>query len=353
MKLRSLLRSYKVQTVVPEPYVLFPPWLYEEPVSAILPHILAEIRPVRGFDLFAKVAAYRWDRTNRAAWKLLTDNQKIVFEHPPPEVDRHLHRIIHGYSSAVCSATDANPFYDTPLYPWEIIKDKLRMPWMGGADIYDSLILEALKVGRAQVTPFSLFASDADAMGFDGLLAAELRRMFHNLSLDEAAQYRARSDRKLQHCDRLREFRSTRKLPPNPFHAFFKAELLLLNSEDQQLPAADINRILGQKWKALTDSQRAQYNGVFLSPNCRFHRETVLDRQTELVMDYIFELGLVEDWAGDWRKWRAEVVGNMFYLDKMYFPYIVQRRAGKYELESKPAEFEELSLGTEKLKSEN
>lgn len=311
-----------MQWILPEPYNLFDPELYEKsPLSFDF-----SSSPCKGVELFSKVASYHSAKANRAAWKSLLPEQREIFENPPEEVNVHLHRLAHGYSTATYSQNETNPYYDAWLYPWEIIKDKLRMQWMFGADIYDSLILEALGLTKAQVTPKNLFASDNEAMGIDEVLAGDLSRSFRRLLPEERAEYEARSTKKTEFCNRLRLFNSSRKLPQKPFQTFFKSQFPQLESPYDKLSVQEKSKYLSQKWQEMSEPEKSKYEGVYTSAKGRIHREKILDDKTELVMDYIFEVGQVENWTGDWRKWRRQVAGEMHYLDKIYFPYVVQKK---------------------------
>lgn len=343
MLLTKLLRKLRIGGIIPEPYSLFSPDLpQKEPLSF---HVESNLS---GVDLFSKVAGYHSANANRTAWKLLSPEEKEPFMKPHPAVNIHLHRIADAYRLAD-SRDGRNPYYNAWLYPWEIIKDKLRMRWMLGIDIYDALIIEALTVTKIQVTPKKLWEGEVEWRAqreqepgnelerIEGLGSFPEDANFSQQSLfsklpDELKnEYKERSRRKTEYCARLQASKSGRKVPTTPFQSFFRSQFGLM---DPALLLQEKSQIIGAKWKTLSEEDKGQYKGLDVSAKGRIHREKILDGRTELVMDYIFG-GNVDGWRGDWRVWRREVVGEMYYLDKMYFPYVLQKRRGGIEMEGR------------------
>lgn len=318
------LRKLRQPWILPEPYFLFDAALLSrKPLSfrCIGP-------PATGVGLFSKVAGYHSQNANSEAWKLLLDAQKRNFVDPPHEVNVHLHRIEHGYSEAAKSDNDDNPYLHAWIYPWEIVKDKLRLQSVFGADIYDVLILEALTLTKSQVRPRKLFESDEIAKVGGTTEPDELRRRFRALSKQERAEYDARSARKLEFCDLLNNFKTRPKIPPSPFQKFFKSKF----AGSEGTSVQEKTRKLSKQWRSMTQTEKLQFEGVNISAKGRIHRESVLDAKTELVMDYIFGAGKVSGFSGEWRQWRSHVAGSWHYLDRIYFPWVVQRKGKAIEM---------------------
>lgn len=346
MLLTKVLRKLRIGGIIPEPYSLFSPDLpHKDSLSFPLESTLS------GVDLFSKVAGYHSANANRTAWKLLSAEQKDAFMDPNPAVNIHLHRIADAYRF-VDNQDGQNPYYNAWLYPWEIIKDKLRMRWMFGIDMYDALIIEALTVTKTQVTPKKLWEGEVewraqreDELGNELEMLEELevlekrnfledtnfsqRQLFSKLPNQLKNEYQERSRRKTEYCGRLKASKSARKVPTTPFQSFFKSQFGLM---DRALLLQEKSQVIAKNWKTLSEEEKGQYKGFDISAKGRIHREKILDGRTELVMDYIFG-GKVVGWRGDWREWRREVVGEMYYLDKIYFPYVLQKRRGRVEME--------------------
>lgn len=328
MLLAKSLRKLKVGGIIPEPYSLFTPKLKEKD-----PHEFGAESQISGIDLFVKVAGYHSLNANHTAWKLLSPEQQKEFISPHPQVNVHLQRIAQAYKDVDTHVGD-NPYYNAWLYPWEIIKDKLRMRWMFGADIYDTLIIEALTLTKSQITPKALWRGDVEWREEKqdlGLVQSDeiiLVDLFRKLPTTVKNEYIQRSIRKTEYCERLRQFNSARKVPTTPFQTFFKSEFAQL---DSGMSLQEKSKFLGVKWKSLSEDEKSKFKGTEVSAKGRIHREKLLDAKTEMVMDYICG-GYVEGWSGDWREWRREVGGGMYYLDKIYFPYIVQKRGSGIEM---------------------
>lgn len=371
MLLTKALRKLKVAGILPEPYSLFSPdLLLKDPLS------FAVQNEVSGIDLFSKVAGYHSVNANRTAWKLLSPEQKRVFLTSHPAVNIHLRRIEEAYKMVDCH-DGLNPYYNAWLYPWEIIKDKLRMRWMFGVDIYDALIIEALTLTKSQVTAKRLWEGEVEwreqnlweeglkmegvdnelgigkekekgneiekeegtgiekeegiGIGKEGLYKGNKishSDQFENLPRELKLMYEERSRRKTDYRAQLQAFNSARKVPITPFQTFFKYQF---GNLEPSVSLQEKSKIISAKWKSLSEDEKRKYKGVDVSAKGRIHREKLLDGRTELVMNYIFG-GKVEGWNGDWQEWRRKVGGDMYYLDKMYFPNVFQKRKGGIEM---------------------
>lgn len=243
----------------------------------------------------------------------MTEQQRLLFYNPPEEVYRHWDRIQKGYTIASESPNEDNPYYYLDLYPWEVIKDKLRYPPLSGADIYDWLIQEAFRCTKSRVRSKHLYRGEAAMKDWP-------LRNYKNLSSSQTAKYESWSSQKCEyilHRDHIHESRDV--FTRNGYGVYFRKRSFELG----KLLVQEKTRQISAEWKLLLPDKKSTYGRKNHSLRARAYKEYILEQQTSLVMDYIFKYGTVENFFGDWRSWRKKIEGNLFYLERMYFPVIV------------------------------
>lgn len=317
--------SFKASSLISQPYKLIRPELVLKS-----PPVDLSQKTTTGVELFARVSGYKAKDSAVNAYRRLTPDQERIFEQPPPAVGEHMNRIAQGYQLAISSKEIVNPYYDTWLYPWEIVKDKLRAKWAFGMDIYDILIHEALGLKKSHLTPSAVFRGECEEK--DELLKrSAIEKLFRELSEDDLARYDAISKAKVEYYEQLTKFKSKGSNSDTAYRAFFTSILSKEDNPYSGLSWPEKNSAVGKAWKELPEEEKSKYKGNVTYPRGNIHREKLLDERTDLVMDYIFKFGEVENWTGDWRKWREEVTGGMYYLDKLYFPYVVQTKGQSHK----------------------
>lgn len=325
---RHYLRGMKIMPLVPEPYDLgFLPCSWE---------FQRDLVRITGYDLFAAVSPYSQPLVNKQHWAALTEEQKQKFE-GSREIDDHYRRIQFGYEYVKHSQDWHNPYKGLGLFPWEIVKDKLRnfnpARKTLDRDLYDRLIGEALAIKKLKVGPKLLFK--CEQIWLDGqktMSAKKANDRFKLLTEREKQVWKDREAKKLVHCEILklmRQFNVDGNAKQTPYTAFYKNIYPRLKGVTLQ----EKNKIAGQKWRAMNEAERAAFPGDRSYFNSRVYKELLLDATVELVMDYIFKAGSVKGYEGDeWRFLRKSFTHDMHYLDRVYFPYIVQKDGDKMVL---------------------
>lgn len=301
--------------LLPEPYRLFPATLYEN-----VPEVAPAPVPT-GLTLFDKVAGYKSFAVSKRIWATLEHSMQRVFDEPPEPFAWHYRRIAQGYEAAATSTDDFNPYYELTLYPWEIVKDKLRHRPMFPADVYDMLIDEAFGLRKGRLKPEALWRNDM-------LLEGKEPGQFRLEPPEVRETYTERARRKLNFHERMVHEMNARPQAYSPYQHFFVQH----QQEHSTLPTPERSKILGERWRAMSSDEKKAYGELSTLLRTRRYREQKLQAKTDLVMDYIFQTGTVEGFTYDWRHWRARTCGDWFYLDKLWFPYLYQRTKGTAEL---------------------
>lgn len=288
---------------LPQPYRLFR-WPIHHQYSG---------KQVDPLTLFTQALGVKTKACGPRLWRNLSPEKKQVFESLLEEMMRHYERIQKGYELVSTSRSDENPYYDLNLYPWEIIKDKLRSRITLGSDVYDWLIQEAFLSSLKDISPGSLYSGEAALNGWDIIeywaLPETTRSKYHK-------QWISKKDY-ISHRDYVYESRSV--VAKTAFNVFFKEKVGNL----KELSLSQKQRAASVEWKKMLPTEKAKYGYKRISPLRRDFREFNLEQQTSLVMDYIFKYGTVENVSMDWRVWRDAIVGDLIYLDKMYSKKIV------------------------------
>lgn len=301
----------KPSHILPQPYDLFrSPICYSYKGSKY-----------SGQELFIQALGIKASQNVPYVWKKLAEEKKQVFSSPPVLVHHHLERIRSGYEIASTSDNNENPFHELGLYPWEIVKDKLRQRRPFGSDIYDWLIREAILCTKACFSPEKL-ACDED------IIKGQNTTSFTDLPNSIRAKYEQLSVRKLEFV----AHRSSQL--PGPAYEVkpaFNKFVDLRKGMYSDLPFAKRLAVLGEEFKKLLDTEKKEYGTNRRIYRRRDFREFVLENELSLVMDYIFKFGSANAEFSDWRDWRKSVAGDLIYLDQMYSPVIVVSDA-QYEI---------------------
>lgn len=311
--------------VLPQPYKLFHKSLLtgselNETRDFVKKHKWQESPPIEGFELFRQAMGLGTDPYVQSLWDKLSENQRQTFVKPPPKVYEDWLRISQGYEDAskvLAESPSENPYFNTQLYPWEIIKDKLRNKPVFAADIYDQLIHEVMNPPKYLFRPGSLYENYRTYFKEPD----EWMLAYKYLTEEEKAEYVAVSKQKNSFLRRKDDYRRAKGSFLKGYDVFTKEysrEIGDLISEPEK------TEFIKQQWqqeKLVTLVQRRQAT----------LREISLETQLAMIMDYIFEYNTVENCNVDWRQWRQHVSGNYHYLDRLLFPYVVNVWGDKIE----------------------
>lgn len=303
---------------------------------------------VTGFELFK--IELQLKRNEKKYWAMLSSNDKEAYN--DSNTVRHLYnerlRIWMGYEIVEYLKRNLpkymfNPYPLLGLYPWEIIKDKLRSNrevYDFEKDYYDTLIKETF--GRnSQRKALQIYYTDILHDTKDGnLYYAKVEKMFNNLSPSRKQYYLEKERKRQEHASKIR-LRSYKQKSPYlkfliQFNKTYHPTLDELNSLDanaskNNMRKLALNKAAGREWKSLTEEQKKQYeNERTLSPNTRLYKEMILDWKVEMVMDYIYEVGGVNGLQSsyDWRKDMHEKKNGYRYLEKLYVDNLVYLHNG-------------------------
>lgn len=288
--------------ILPQPYKLFK-WPFE--------HINYG-KKYGPEELFGQALGFQTKTHQPILWRKLTGEQKELFQSVTPQVHEHLARIRTGYELSSNSNNVENPYYDLGLFPWEIVKDKLRYPPNFGADVYDWLIKETFLSTSSWVSPENMHLGEV-------LIAGDVRDYSH-LPDTTKSRYQIQSEQKMEYILQRDLLLNNQSLSSKTaFNVFFKTRSSKLSN---LLVAARLKQV-SREWKQLLAKDKKTYGLKRIAPKRRDYKEFKLEQQTSLVMDYIFKFGTVENFSGDWRSWKKTIAGDLIYLDRIYFPKLV------------------------------
>lgn len=311
-RLRTLKNPYtQPEIILPQPYKLFDKSL----VNFLDVHVTTpntkKYPLLNGIQLFRQVTGLNTNVYLRTFWDKLSDKQKEIFLNPPAKVHQHWVRISSGYEEAskiLEESASENPFFHTKLYPWEIIKDKLRNKPAFVADVYDQLIHEVMNPPKKLFKPAALYNNFRTYFGDSD----EPMVVYKSLPRKQRIEYLAISKLKIEFTRRISDFRRAQVSLRKGFNEFekeYSREIGLSMAEPEK------SQFIKQQWEHEKLSTWA-YKRQLIS------REINLELQVAMIMDYIFEYNVVENGDLDWREWREKVSGGFHYLNRILFPYV-------------------------------
>ncbi|KAK6465548.1 hypothetical protein DFJ63DRAFT_24627 [Scheffersomyces coipomensis] len=215
-----------------------------------------------------------------------------------------------------------NPYPLSGLYPWEIIKDKIRKRSLRNKrkrtifefewDYYDQLIKEAFG-SNVKRTAVQIYYTQLRSIFPDQKYTfTNVFKEFNQLSDSEKQIYYDTEARFHEQAIVSRDRVST--VNSRTFRTFYKQYIATTEYDQRQL----LNAI--RIYKQMDATQRNSYSRA---RQCTFHkyREETLDLQTAMVMDYVYYVGGVEghppgsfDWYNDMKRQTK----GFTYLDKCY-----------------------------------
>ncbi|CAN3356100.1 hypothetical protein DICA4_C05248 [Diutina catenulata] len=247
-------------------------------------------QPVSGVFLLQKQLNYAAKGSKFTLRRRLGDQSNKI-ENPDPGLFEHEQRIWHGYEVVEHNrrhSDDANPYVGSGLWPWEIIKDKLRYSQDREefeVDLYDEVI--DLAMGRK---PLAVVGEWVDRPPTDawlrshynlvGLATGRERMAFFNFYRDYAVPAR------------LKAWRADKD------------------------PQAAMRA--STAWYAMSENTRMQYGLPRGVGQTRYYKECMLDLHTAIVLDFVCYGWLKNgyDWMADYRK-VVEPKG-LTYVNRMY-----------------------------------
>ncbi|CUM50577.1 unnamed protein product [Debaryomyces tyrocola] len=301
-----------------------------------------------GFELFK--IELQLNRNEKNYWSMLSSRDKEGYYNS--QIVERLYnerlRIWMGYEIVAylkrnLSKYMFNPYPLLGLYPWEIIKDKLRVK--GDIhdfekDYYDTLIKEAF--GRnSQRKALQIYYTDIlHEIDDDNLYYAKVEKMFSSLPPPKKQYYLDKERKRQEHAMKIRLRPYKQKTPYLKFLVQFSKiyeptneELNNLNSKasENNMKKLATTKAAAREWKTFTEEQKKLYEDVDkVSSNTRLYKEKILDWKVEMVMDYIYEMGGVYGLQSsyNWREDMHEKINSYRYLNKMYVDKLVYLHKG-------------------------
>lgn len=294
-----------------------------------------------GFELFKSQLCL--GLKSKKYWESLSGPEKEIFT--SKRILQHLfmesQRIWEGYEiveylKRYLVKYLTNPFLLLSLYPWEIIKDKLRRKspiYDFEKDYYDTLITEAF--GRnSQRTALSIFYTDLrNDFPNEKFTFARVQQLMLLLPPEHKQYYQNKEKMRHLHSQNVRQ--KLRK-NQNIFLEFVKQFLRNNKSRKVDGTRGFQLRAAAKEWNSISHQEKLSYkNKESIPPNCRLYKENLLDWKVEKVMDYIFYVGGVAglNTSFDWRKNLSERTHGYRYIQKRYvyaLPYLLN---GKIHLD--------------------
>lgn len=293
---------------------------------------------VTGFDLFK--IELMLQANQKKYWSSLSKEDKERYNNS--KVNEYLHnekiRIWQGYEiveylKRYLQTYMHNPYPLLGLYPWEIIKDKLRdkrVVYEFERDYYDTLIKETF--GRnSQRRALQIYYTDAKYQLADEVLNyATVSRMFRDLPSHQKDYYLEKERKRQEHSKKVKNFpykKSTAYLRyAKEFSRTYEPSGEELMSVDSKVSSKNIYKMAitkaaGREWRKLSEEEKQSYeSNDMLSSNTRLYKEMILDWKVSMVMDYIYDVGGVTglNEPYDWRADMHSKSNGYRYTNRMY-----------------------------------
>lgn len=345
-----------------------------------------------GIKLFEFQSGYKNPSDVKNIWNLLSKNERDHFTNGPniDKLFKEQIRIWQGYEinehirrNPTSVEEQENPFLLLTLYPWEIIKDKLRSKRKIqeiNIDYYDLIIANVIDKRGKTPSGKTLLRYQKPKENFNRLTSPEKqewmnrsereydnKQLYHEQkikfqnfqsSMQEGLtgyhlfhqeQYQLYSKKNIEETIKAASIKKWNnistdergeyyKLPESKsgligFDKFCQAEIEnYMENKYTELSHNKINLNIGKAWKALSDEKKSQYtneNEGF--SNTRAYRELILDFKVMRIMRFIYDVvGIVGLKPGefDWKSDMKSKTQGFTYLDKYYTDKIIQRQKG-------------------------
>lgn len=291
-----------------------------------------------GFDLFSHQAQLLAKQKHKRLWKDLSNDIKQSFGTIKDDIYLHLLRIWRGYEVVEYikryeNKHRFNPYPFLGLYPWEIIKDKLRAkksPHEFERDYYDNLISESFN--RRFMKPATIYRAQNGHV------------LFKDLLVEEKEQSVSLADR------RTKFIMSTSRHPKfsSAYLNFYKQNYSNYSpsrEEIRQVPDgklsvnqrnnAAVSIAAANHWKRLSDHEKVQYSPQDKRIYSHKYKEEILDWKTSVVMDYVYSVGRVRHapLTYNWRSDFKEKFGVWHYLERAYTDRLIYIENGNLHVE--------------------
>lgn len=293
--------------------------------------------PLDGYDLFQHEARLLSGQKHRKSWLLLPKETRAKFVPYEDSLFRQNLRVWRGYEVVEYIRRYEheyryNPYPFLGLYPWEIIRDKLKNRKRPKVDLdyYDVLISEFLNRGIR--SPLGLFTA------YNGT------KDFKQLSELEQRHYRERAERRNAY---LAELVQAPKYT-SPYLAFCKKNYRHYQPTEEDIEKVSNRLSLSRRkalakyvaaaahWRLLTKEQKQEYspgNTLFFSMK---YTDEILDWKVSAVMDYLYRIGGVKDAPPgfDWQQRKHEIIGDLHYIDRLYMERLIYIEGGQLRIEN-------------------
>lgn len=299
----------------------------------------------RGYDLFKH--EFQNKAVSKRYWNTLTMEAKDSFSDSQRALDLYIERlrIWKGYEIVEhlkrnLSKYGYNPYPLLGLYPWEIVKDKLRNKNeldLFEIDYYDDIIKEAFSLKNNRRSAFAIFSTNLNHEMPELKAGLKKRKkLFSQLDEKRLADLLKQQVRREEHARKLREKHKV----PSPFlkyladfHRKHKSHAFDGHSSNySRQENILLNQQAAVKWRTMGTQEKRLYSGLGSNiSNTRLYKEDILDWKLGIVLDYIYRVcGVVGNQNNfDWRTHMLEVTRGKRYISRTYVNQLLYIRNGE------------------------
>ncbi|CUM67845.1 uncharacterized protein PRCAT00005554001 [Priceomyces carsonii] len=275
---------------------------------------------IDGIELLGLMTGVGTKAYLKELWSKLTDSERKLLEGDMEQKSLILKerlRIWKGYEvvNYLKRYSDQyrwNPYQLLSLYPWEIIKDKLRSRrkiYDFELDYYDVIIKEAFYRNSSRKATH-IFYTDLKHDKPMKYSYQKVHSLYEMLGNDKKDFYADKERRRKVHSERT-------KISPKP--EFLRYLSTFQTNEPIQLDKWTLKAI--QSWDSLPPFEKSQFSYA----SSRQSKEDNLDWKVGIVMDYIYYTAGVcgTDYNFNWRADMRSKTNGSIYLNKVYFSNLV------------------------------
>lgn len=289
-------------------------WPTSSPIDSTVPilGIFPEPQPCTGPDLLRAIMGV-CKLHARKQYRKMSEENKVKLEDADGKHYEHRRRIWQGYEIVEWrKRNDENPdgdkfdpYVNSGLAPWEIVKDKLRKSrkLKLSLDCYDSYIRQALR-SKLLRTPFDMYYTN-HRLNINGTSRKNANKKFSEIDLTEMEQIETMTKRNNEHI------LWSSKVPASncEFQHFYRANV----DYSCRRPLFDVMK----KWEMRISGNPMGMQGPSYTTETH---EMKLDMWTAIVLDYVYYAGTVEGIPSDysWAQDMGERVGGLVYLPGGY-----------------------------------
>ncbi|ODV77608.1 uncharacterized protein CANTADRAFT_56550, partial [Suhomyces tanzawaensis NRRL Y-17324] len=270
--------------------------------------------PSAGLGLLKSLTGNRTKNGVVGLWKRLSPEERNRLETPTKWQYQQQLRVWKGYEVVeylkrlLDDNLRWNPYPLLGLYPWEIIKDKLRKKaaFQFEFDYYDTLIREAFGRNSARKAKHIFYTDLVHNNPQQHYTWGKVDKLFKQLVPESRSYYHEKEARRLEQSTLTR----------SPYHSLLFHRYLDQHANSTR-PLLDAAR----GWALLDNNAKRAGEMDRKTTNSRRYKEQLLDIKTAIVMDYLYYTGGVEGIDSDycWVTDRASKTHGYIYMNRGYY----------------------------------